>query len=118
MPYPIVLAVLAGLLEAIPVLGTALSLIIITGFALTQSLVTGLLTFGCMSGIQIVEGNILFPNIVGRQTHSSPLLSMFAFFAGLSVGGIVGGIIGVPVAAALRVLVVEVLAGRAPLDAP
>ena len=123
VPYPIVLAVLAGLLEAIPVLGTALSLIIITGFALTQSLVTGLLTFGCMSGIQIVEGNILFPNIVGRQTHSSPLLSMFAFFAGLSVGGIVGGIIGVPVAAALRVLVVEVLAPAVrrwtrPEDAP
>ena len=110
VPYPLVLAVLAGLLEAIPVLGTALSLIIITAFALTQSLVTGLLTFGCMSGIQIVEGNILFPNIVGRQTHSSPLLSMFAFFAGLSVGGIVGGIIGVPLAAALRVLVVEVFA--------
>ncbi|MEZ4580466.1 MAG: hypothetical protein R3A10_02205 [Caldilineaceae bacterium] len=61
-----------------------------------------------MSGIQIVEGNILFPNIVGP---ADPLVAaaehVFAFFAGLSVGGIVGGIIGVPVAAALRVLVVE-----------
>ena len=59
--------------------------------------------------IQLIEGNILFPNIVGRATHSSPLLSMFAFFAGMSVGGILGGIIGVPLAVASRVLLMEVI---------
>jgi predicted PurR-regulated permease PerM len=110
LPYPMVLGVFAGLMEAIPVLGTAISLLTITGIGFLNSVTSGIITFTFMAVLQMIEGNILFPNIVGRETNSSPLLSMFAFFAGMSVGGIIGGVIGVPLAAALRVLVVEVLA--------
>lgn len=110
VPYPAVLGVLAGILEVIPVIGTTISMVSSTGVALTQSASTALITFGFMAAVQLVEGNILFPNIVSRQTHSSPLLSIFAFFAGISVGGILGGLIGVPLAVALRVIVVEVVA--------
>ncbi|MEZ4711726.1 MAG: hypothetical protein R3A44_31330 [Caldilineaceae bacterium] len=53
---------------------------------------------------------LLGANIIGRQTHASPLLSMFAFFAGTSVGGILGAVVAVPLAVTLRVLVVELIA--------
>ena len=110
LPYPVVLGVLAGVMEAVPVIGTIISVLVITGVALLTSTTTALITFAYMTTIQLIEGNILFPNVMGRETHSTPLLSMFAFFAGMSVGGIVGGIIGVPIAAALRVLTVELIA--------
>lgn len=110
VPYPVVLGVVAGVLEVVPVIGTTISLIVVTGAALTVSASTALLTFSFMVVMQLVEGNILFPNIVGRQTHSSPLLSMFAFFAGISVGGILGGLISVPLAAAIRVILIETVA--------
>jgi predicted PurR-regulated permease PerM len=109
-PYPIVLSVLAATLELIPVIGTAVSTALITGVAFTVSLSTGLITFAYMVALQLVEGNILFPNIISRQTDTSPLLSIFAFSAGLSVGGIIGALIGVPVAVALRVIMVEAIA--------
>ena len=110
VPYPLVLAVLAGMLEFIPVLGTTISVIAITAVAATQSITIGLITFAFLVTIQLIEGNILFPTIVGRETNSSPLLSMFAFFAGISVGGILGGIIAVPLAVALRVMFVQAIA--------
>lgn len=108
-PYPIVLAVIAGLLEVVPVLGTTISTILLTLIGFTASTTVGLLTFAYMAGVQLIEGNVLFPNIIGRQTHTSPLLSMFAFFAGLSIGGIIGALIGVPLAIAIRVLLLEVI---------
>jgi predicted PurR-regulated permease PerM len=110
VPYPIVLSVLAGLLEFVPVLGTTVSVIVITAVAASQSITLGLITFVFVEIVQLVEGNILFPTIVGRETHSSPLLNMFAFFAGISVGGILGGIVAVPLAVALRAVFVEAVA--------
>ncbi len=110
VPYPIVLSVLAGLLEFIPVLGTTISVIVTTGVATTQSITTGIITFVYVEIIQLIEGNILFPMVVGRQTHSSPVLNLFAFFAGLSVGGILGAVVAVPLAVALRAIFVEAIA--------
>lgn len=60
--------------------------------------------------LQQIEGNIIFPNIMSRETEMSPLLSIVAFLAGSAVGGLLGALVAIPVAAALRVFVIEVVA--------
>jgi predicted PurR-regulated permease PerM len=47
---------------------------------------------------------------MSSQTHMSPLLSILAFFAGGVVGGLLGAVVAIPLAAALRVLVIQLVA--------
>lgn len=47
---------------------------------------------------------------MSSQTAISPLLSILAFFAGSVVGGLLGALVAIPLVAALRVLVVDVVA--------
>ena len=53
---------------------------------------------------QFVEGNILQPNLVGRQVGLHPVWLMFALFAFGSLFGFVGVLLAVPLAAAIGVL--------------
>jgi predicted PurR-regulated permease PerM len=57
-----------------------------------------------------VENNILVPNIMRNQTDVSPLLSILALFTGAAIGGLMGALIAIPIAGALRVLVRQVIA--------
>lgn len=108
--YPLLLALMAGSLEVVPVLGTLISSTIIVGVALLQSFHLALLTLVFVVVLQLFEGNVLFPNVMSSQTDISPLLGLLAFFAGSVVGGILGALVAIPLAAALRVLAVETVA--------
>jgi predicted PurR-regulated permease PerM len=110
VPFPLVLAVIAGVLEIIPILGPIVAGVLIIGVALTQSLEQALFALGFSIVLQQVEGNIIFPNVMSRETEMSPLLSIVAFLAGSAVGGLLGALVAIPLAAAARVFVVEVVA--------
>ena len=110
VPYPLVLALVAAAFELLPILGTLISTVIIVTVALFQSPQLGLFTLIFMVALQQIEGNLLFPGIVSNQAHISPLLSLVAFFAGSVVGGLLGALVAIPLTAALRVLVVELIA--------
>jgi len=60
--------------------------------------------------LQQLESNLLVPFIMRQQADVPPLLSLFALLAGSALGGLLGAIIAIPLAGALRVLVVQVLA--------
>jgi predicted PurR-regulated permease PerM len=108
--YPLLLAALAGLLEIIPVLGSLTSSVIIVGVALLQSPQLALFALVFVVILQLVEGNIVFPTVMSSQTNISPLLGLVAFFAGSVVGGLLGALVAIPLAAAIRVLVIKVVA--------
>ena len=44
------------------------------------------------------------PLVIGRAVHLHPVVTIFAVLVGLSVAGILGGLLGVPVAAAIGVI--------------
>ncbi len=108
--YPIVLAVLAGVLEFIPMLGPIIAAVVVTIVALLQSLTQGLLALAYMVALQQVENHLLVPNIMRTQTSMSPLLTVLALFVGGAVGGFLGALLAIPLAAALRVFVLQVVA--------
>lgn len=110
LEFALALGVLAGFFEIIPLVGPILAGIIIVTVTLLQapSRVLGVLLFVLI--LQQLESNIIFPNIIGRETETSPLLNLIAFFAGFTVGGIIGALVAVPLAAALRVFVMELVA--------
>lgn len=108
--YPLVLGLLAGLLELIPVIGPVIAAGLIFGLTILQSLTTGLIVLGFMVVMQQLENNILVPRIMQSQTAASPLLVIFALFAGNAVGGLLGAIVAIPLLAGLRVFILQVFA--------
>jgi predicted PurR-regulated permease PerM len=99
--FSVLLAVIAGVFSIIPVFGTVISTIPICVIAATQSLTTALLVLGWILLIHFVEGNILNPKIIGTSAEIHPVIVIFALLAGESTYGLVGAILGVPVASIL-----------------
>lgn len=105
MPYPFVLAAAVGLTNVVPYVGPLIGAAPAVLVALTLSMRTVLLVVAVNLLIQMIEGNILSPNIVGRSLRLHPLAIIFALLAGEALGGIVGLIFAVPTLAVLKVLI-------------
>lgn len=110
LPFALIFAVIAGLLEVIPIVGAFIAGAIIVGFALSQSLQTALITLVFFVALQQLEGNVLTPMVMRSQTDIHPLLILVALVLGGAVGGLLGVLVAIPLAGALKVLVVEVFA--------
>lgn len=108
MPYPFVLASFVCLTNIIPYIGPLIGAAPAVVVALTISTKTLLLVIAINVVIQILEGNILSPNIVGRSLHLHPLLIIMALLAGEAIGGIIGMIVAVPVLAVCKVIISRV----------
>jgi predicted PurR-regulated permease PerM len=71
-----------------------------------------------------VEDQVVMPVVIGRAVHLHPIVTIFAVLVGLSLYGVLGGLLGVPVAAAINVVFRElyptaaVPASAAPPPAP
>lgn len=87
------IAALAGLLNAIPYVGTLLGIILACGFTLADG--GGLWNVGAIIGVfiavQSIEGYILTPRILGGRLNLHPM----AVFLGLLIGGKLFGLLGV-----------------------
>jgi predicted PurR-regulated permease PerM len=102
-PNAIVLGVLAGILEFIPVAGwMTAAVIIVTAGALSHSHWIWMLTLLVVWRILMDYG--IAPRVMGHELEIHPLLAIFTLMVGGAVGGIVGIYLSVPLVAALRVL--------------
>lgn len=108
--YALALALQAGLLEIITVIGPIVASVPILLVALLQSPTTALITLIFLVVMQQIENHILVPNIMRTQTDVPPLLVVLALFAGATAGGLLGALVAIPLAAALRVVVVQLIA--------
>ncbi len=108
--YALVLAVIAGFGEVIPIIGPLLSAIPAIAVALLHSPTQALLVAGFFLVLQQIESNLLQPNLVRTQADIPPLLVLFSLFVGGTIGGILGALVAVPLSGAIKVLVVHVLA--------
>jgi predicted PurR-regulated permease PerM len=108
--FALILGMLTALLEILPIIGPVIAGAIMVGVALTQSPTQALIVLVFVTALQQLETHILVPNIMHQQTYISPLLAVVAVLAGVTLGGVLGAAIAVPVTAALRIVVLEVIA--------
>lgn len=109
VPYAYVIGVVGAIGEPIPMVGplaAAIVAIIITAFGPSWKLAVVVVFFVLLS---LVEGNVLAPKIMQRQVGLSPLTTIVALASGAALLGVVGALLAVPVAAALRVLYYEAI---------
>lgn len=105
LPNALLLGVIAGLAEIIPIVGPLLGAIP----ALLVAAVTGdiqlvLLVAGVYVVIQVVEGNVLVPLVMKSTIGVPPFLVVVSLVVGAATGGLVGALLAVPLVAAIVVV--------------
>ena len=112
LPYPLALAVIAGILDLIPNIGATTAGIIIGIVALSVS-VQALIVFLIVIVVyQQIENYILQPTIIGKAAEVSGFTVLVSVLAFGALFGLIGAIIGVPIAAGIQIVVEELTAAR------
>ena len=106
--FPLVLALAAALGELIRVAGPIIAAVPALAIALLASPTQAVLVLGFYLVLQQFESHVLMPNIMHKQADVPPLLAILALLAGASLAGILGALVAIPLAGALRVVVVRV----------
>lgn len=114
VPYALVLAVLAGLFEIIPVFGPILSAVpaVIVAFG-TGGLSLALLVVALYVIIQQFENHLIYPLVVTKVVGVPPLLVILALIIGAQLAGFLGIILSVPFAAAIQEVIRDLEKRRA-----
>jgi predicted PurR-regulated permease PerM len=104
MPYALLLASVVIIFNIIPYLGPFFGAApaIIVAATISWKMVLYVIIINAI--VQILEGNIISPQVVGRSLHMHPLFIIFALLVGGEFAGIVGLILAVPFFAVLKVL--------------
>jgi predicted PurR-regulated permease PerM len=100
--FAIFLAVVAGVFELLPIIGPILSAVPAILLALTAGVQPALAALLLYVIIQQVENNVLVPKIQGDAVELHPTVVMVALIVGGEIGGLLGAILALPIAAAAR----------------
>jgi predicted PurR-regulated permease PerM len=100
--YAVLLSVTAGILELVPIIGPIIAAVPAILLAATAGLEAVIAAFLLYLLVQQVENNVLVPKIQGDAVQLHPAVVMFAIVIGGSLVGLLGAILALPVAAALR----------------
>jgi putative permease len=109
LPNPVLLGVLAGLGELVPMVGPFLAFAPAVLVALGIDPWTALVVLGYAVVIQQIESNFLVPRIMGHSVGVSPLTVLLGILIGAILYGLPGAFLAVPVAGAIQVIVAHVL---------
>jgi predicted PurR-regulated permease PerM len=108
VPYAVLLALVAAIGEAVPMIGPIISAVPAVIVAFFDSPLKGLVTIGLYIIVQQVENVFVVPKVMERAVSLHPLAVMMALLIGGELYGVTGAILSVPVAAAISVVVNEV----------
>jgi len=102
VPLVLPLMVLTFLGAFVPIVGAAAAGLVAVLIALVaKGPVAALLVLVAVATIQQIEGNLLYPVVVGRRIHLHPVATLVAFGVGATVAGVLGALLSVPVAAVI-----------------
>ena len=112
VPYPLLLAILFALLDLVPVIGSLVAGALVALAAFSVSVPVGLATIAYFVAYKLVEDYLLSPKVFGRVLRLPALVTVCAILIGGALLGLVGALIALPTAAAVMLLVQEVLFPR------
>jgi predicted PurR-regulated permease PerM len=110
LPFALVLGILTGLAEALPVVGSLIAAVPTIVIGLLQSPTTALITIIFVIAVQQIQGNVIAPNVLEGQASVPRFIVPLAILAGGAIGGVLGALIVVPIIAVLRVFILRVVA--------
>ena len=114
--YPIALMVVVFICGLIPMVGHTIGAVIVTAVALFTSPLAAIIILVYYITYQQIENYLIQPKIQSNSTNMSPLLVFVAVVLGASLGGLLGGLVAIPIMGCLRIIVIDQLTRRNILD--
>jgi predicted PurR-regulated permease PerM len=116
--YPVALMVVVFICGLIPMVGHTIGAIIVTLVALFHSTSAAIIILAYYILYQQLENILIQPRIQANSTNMSPLLVIASVVIGVSFGGLFGGLIAIPAAGCLRIVVLDYLRTKKIIDSP
>jgi predicted PurR-regulated permease PerM len=112
LPFPLVLAMIAGFLDLIPQIGATIASIILVAVALTVGTTEAIIMLILQLIYQQVENYIIYPIVYRRAVALSGFTTIVSVLIAGSILGVVGAILAVPFAAVIKTVLREAGAPR------
>lgn len=112
IPFAVSLAALVGLFGLIPLIGATIGALVVIAVALFQSVSAAIIITLFFLVYQQLENNVFQPLVQSRTVSLSPLVVLIATVIGISVAGILGALLAIPIAGSIRVLLSDYLETR------
>jgi predicted PurR-regulated permease PerM len=109
IPYALVLAIFAGIMEIIPYAGPIISAVpgVILGFMISPWV--GMLTLLMYILVQQFENHIIIPQVMKKAVGLNPIVVILSLFIGAKLAGVLGAILAIPVATAISVFIGDLI---------
>jgi predicted PurR-regulated permease PerM len=104
LPSPLVLGVIAGVCEFVPLVGPLLVLVVAALVAVLHGgLFLAFLVLAFLAVLRVVQDYVVYPRLIGQGIHLHPLAVIIAILSGAELAGIAGIFLAIPVVAILTV---------------
>ena len=109
IPFALPLALIAAILEIIPIIGPIISAIPAILVGLTISPVIGLAVAALFLIVQQLENNLIVPIVMSRVVGLQPPFVIIALLIGAKLAGIGGAFLAVPVIVVAKIIISELI---------
>jgi predicted PurR-regulated permease PerM len=112
IPYPAALGVVVALFGLVPVVGSSIGGAIVTLVALTVSVKVAIATLVYYVAARLAEDYLVAPRVNRRTVDVHPMVTILAVLVGGALFGVVGALVAIPAAVAIKLVATEVLLPR------
>jgi predicted PurR-regulated permease PerM len=116
IPYAILLALVVGLFDLIPVVGSTIAGIIVSLVALSVSLPVAIATGAFYIAYRFIEDYLLVPRVMRQAVNVSPVVTVLAVVMGGALLGIIGALVAIPIAAGIKLVLEQSVFPRLDAD--
>ncbi|MEX1052252.1 MAG: AI-2E family transporter [Patescibacteria group bacterium] len=110
--FALPLALIAGLLEIVPIIGPIISTIPAFIIAISDSTFSGIAIIALYFVIQQAENQVIVPYIMRKAVGLNPIVTLAALIIGGRVGGFLGVLIAIPVTLFIETIVTEYIKSK------
>ncbi len=97
LPYPVLISSIVAVTAIIPIVGAFLGTVPGLILIMIESPIQGLIFLSFICILQIVEGNIIYPFVVGNKVKLPPFLVLLSIMIGGGIFGVIGILLAVPI---------------------
>jgi predicted PurR-regulated permease PerM len=112
VPYPVALALVVAVTDLVPLIGATLGAVVVSSVAFVHDVKVGFVVAAFYLVYQQVENYVLYPRIMKRSVDVSPVATIVAVLLGGALMGVLGALLAIPVAAAVQLVMLEVVVPR------
>ena len=110
--YAVALAFVVALLDVIPMIGATIGAVIVTAIAFATDIQTGVICAIFYIAYQQIENYVIYPRVMKRSVDIPGAVTVIAALVGAALLGVVGALLAIPTAAALLLVLREVVVKR------